>query len=499
MSLLLCLFMAGYPNLLRPSQLGREIEKITEEAPFREAIWGIAVYAPLRDRLLYVKNGQKNFRPASNMKILTTLLAFEYLGPEFRFETEVGYTGRVENHTLEGDLVIRGGGDPGLSGHFVEGAFHTRDLMGLLVERIADSGIRHIRGDLLGAVDFFDRQAIQFSWEWDDIGRRYGTPVTPLSMNDGWIEIQLSVDEEGGLATEVFPEWNPDFELELNLTHEPGENTLESARIWGGNRFLLTGNLPPCSEERLQFSAWDPSLQFLFGLKKWLWERGITVAGRATLLETEANETRYLASLDSPGLAALAQVLMKESQNHYADCFLKTTAKMVTGEGSFEKGSELAREFLTEIARWSAGPSGMSMRDGSGLSAQNYVQPLQIVDLLAYGIGQPYRAQWLATFPVLGEEGTLERRGVGDGLAKGRVRAKTGYIFRSRSLSGYVETLSGEPLIFSMLANNYGGTTAQVNEAQDRICEILVRLKPSRKVRRQPDSRLPFSRLVAKE
>jgi len=356
-------------------------------------------------------------------------------------------------------------------------------------------GIHEIRGDLVGVTGFFDERPLADSWEWFDVGTGYGTPVGPLVLNDGRLELHLTTDEDGMLTAAVVPERTPDFTLELRVTHEPGFEDLNIAQQWGSNHFLLSGNMPRCSERTLVRSVWDPASQFLVELRHALRQAGIGFDGRLrTVTARDAADEQSVHGFVSPTLALLARVLMKYSQNHYADLFLKTVAAELSGEGSFAAGEALATGFIGRISADDTLARGLSMRDGSGLSAQNYLTPAQIVALLRHGLAQPYRRAWLTTFPVMGRDGTLEERG--DDRTAGRVWAKTGYIYRTRCLSGYLETNAGEPLIFSMMVNNYHCSTAEVNRAQDRLCALLLRLKPNRAVHRSGAHRL-LSRILA--
>ncbi len=481
----LCWILAGDPHGLSERAAAKTILREIGAPRLADSFWGVAVYAPWRDRLIFEHHARQNFRPASNLKILTTLLALEYLGPDFRFETEFAYTGEIRAGVLEGDLIVFGSGDPSISGNYDVGQPDAAYLLGTIADKLSDLGIEKVRGDILGVLSFFDERGIQKSWEWDDIGLYYATPVGPLALGDGWIDIRLTTDEKGVLSHRAKPASTPGLTLEFELTHEPGEETLGYSRAWNTNSLVFKGNLPPCSDKEITISAWDPAMQFLASFKDALEKRGIALEGVCRTLYEAPTTFQPVAAISSLSLADLSQVLMKHSQNHYADCFLKTTARMVTGEGSFESGASVARELLRHVARWSAPGEGFSMRDGSGLSAQNYLKPIQIVELLLHGWNQPYRAAWVASFPVLGAEGTLAGRGIEDGLGRGRVWAKTGYIFRSRSLSGYLLTWSGEPLIFSFMTNNYSVPTSEINRVQDQLCEILIRLKPNRRAKQR--------------
>lgn len=481
----LCLLAAGDYQQLSARKAAAAISRQIATPRPRDGFWGIAVYAPLRDAFIFERHGLQNFRPASNLKILTTLLAFEYLGPGFTFETEFAYSGEIRDGLLRGDLIVLGAGDPSISGNYGVMRPNAEYLLGEVAGKVAALGIRRVGGDIRGVLSFFDDRKIQYSWEWDDIGLYYATPVGPLSLHDGWIDIHLATDESGSLLHSAYPNWTPGLVLQFDLTHEPGQDTVAFQRQWNTNALTIEGNLPPCSEHDIRISAWDPAAQFLETFKHLLEQRGIAVDGICRTGARPPGAMVPISSISSLCLADLSQVLMKHSQNHYADCFLKTIAKTVGGEGSFEQGARLASALLTRVSRWSTPGAGFSMRDGSGLSAQNYIQPLQIVELLLHGLNQPYGEQWLASFPLLGGVGTLRRRGNAVGRARGRVRAKTGYIFRSRSLSGYLRTLAGEPLLFAIMVNNYSVPTREIERIQDRICELLVRLRPNGRVRRR--------------
>ena len=461
-----------------------------EQEAFADSHWGISVYSPSRNRFLFEQNQGRNFRPASNMKILTTLMAFDLLGPDYRFDTDFYYSGTIQDGVLNGNLLVLGRGDPSFSGNYSEGAFHTREFMDPIVGAIKRLGIGQVRGNLVALIGFFDDQTIQKSWEWDDLGFYYATPITPLSLHDGWIHLTLTVTEEGLFGYKVFPRWTPGFELHTQVTHHPGESDWELTRTWGTNHMVLKGNLPPCTEIEITRSAWNPNLQFLATLRGVLAESGIDVSGELILSRSHNPDDLQLITVHtSADLSDLAKTLMGKSQNHYADAFLKTLAARYHGDGNFEMGAELAARFMNRVATPRVA-AGHNVRDGSGLSGQNYLKPAQIVAMLRYGLRQAYARQWIATFPVMGVDGTLKKRGSVDGLTAGRVWAKTGYIYRTRCLSGYLETLAGEPLVFSIMTNNYSVPTSRINQAQDEICSILRRLKPNRAAKR--DSALRF-------
>ncbi len=471
LALVLCCFQTP-KQALAPEELSAEIRSVLDRDSFQQAFWGVAVYAPLREEYLFQENLQRNFRPASNLKVLTGLLALETLGPDYRFRTTLAHTGKREGEVIIGNLCVRAGGDPSFSGRYT-GHWSSDSLLAAFAKQLAATGVRHIEGDLVADLSFFDDRTIQNSWEWDDMGSSYAVPITPLSLNDGLFDFTLETDRDGLLKSSVWPADTPDFRLE-DRHHPDSERRLELTRPWGTDHFSVVGNLKACERRQLSQAAWDPNMQYLFVLRRALAEAGITLSGALRVSFEPIPNTTDLTFWESDPLELLMRVMMKESQNHYADCFLKTTAQVVTGTGSFEAGAEVARAWMREL---SPSVRGIQILDGSGMSGQNNISPAGFVLLLLHALNAPYREPFLASLPIMGVDGTLEKRG--DDSTRGHVWAKTGYINRARNLAGYVETESGEPLIFVLMANNYGCSTKEVELAQDTLCGLMRRLAPT--------------------
>lgn len=470
----------------------KKIDVILNRPALADSFWGIMVYSPYREKVLYQSFPRKNFRPASTMKILTTLLGFEYLGSDFQYQTPIYHSGHWdrENGILHGDLIILGRGDPSMSGNYDGDGLTTEKLLAPMLDRLKSLGLRKIEGDFIAVTSYFDDVTWQKSWEWDDLGTAYGAPVTPLSINDAWIRLDLETDAQGQPSYQAFPPWISDLEISFATQNLGDHVDIQSQRILGTNRVQISGQFPACSQKTLTISAWDPNQHFLETLQGLMTQRGIVLQG-GLKQSTSLPEVpiTLVETFVSPSFAHLAKTIMRASQNHYADCVLKTVGREVLGVGSFEAGAEVAEQFLRSTLQNLHEPQpsllGIHIRDGSGLSGQNYLQPNYLVHLLRYGLNQPYRKDWLATFPIFGRDGTLKHRGLENSPALGRVWAKTGYIYRTRTLAGYVVTLSGEPLIFAIMTNNYSAMTAEINRTQDHICDLLVRLEPNHKARRQ--------------
>jgi serine-type D-Ala-D-Ala carboxypeptidase/endopeptidase (penicillin-binding protein 4) len=177
------------------------------------------------------------------------------------------------------------------------------------------------------------------------------------------------------------------------------------------------------------------------------------------LTKPDLSAARALASHRSPPLRQIAVSMMKVSQNQYAETLLRAI-------GGRAKVDEVLRS-------WNVLPDSYVLADGSGLSRYNYVSSDALVRILLQMHSDPKHASAFGeALPVAGRDGTLSKRLAGT-VAEGRVRAKTGTIDNARAIAGYVHTVGGETLVFSIIANNFTGPVAPIDRAAD---EALVRL-----------------------
>jgi D-alanyl-D-alanine carboxypeptidase/D-alanyl-D-alanine-endopeptidase (penicillin-binding protein 4) len=168
--------------------------------------------------------------------------------------------------------------------------------------------------------------------------------------------------------------------------------------------------------------------------------------------------------------------MMKPSQNQLAEIFLKTIGLELTGVGSADSGMRRVRE---QLLAWGAREDGFALRDGSGLTRNNFISPESIVHVLASMRNDPLFPVFFEALPVAGVDGTLRSRMRGT-PAEDNVRGKTGTLARASALSGYVATLDGENLVFSRLCNNFTTPANAVTGMQNRIAIMLASLEWNR-------------------
>lgn len=458
--------------------LKKKIDRILSTPPLKGASVGICVVSLQDDdndyRKLYSLNGDERFIVASNMKLLTTAAAFQYLGPEYEFKTVVYRRGDIsEEGVLDGDIIIKGGGDPNISGRFYEGS-STAILEGW-ASALIDAGITEVGGDVIADDTWFDREYIHPDWPRNQLSRWYCAPVSALSFNDNCIELRILPGDNG--RVEVVKEPGTRYVTVHNSSRmvkkKKGTNFIINKRP-GTNEIFVSGGVKRKSLPTTHFITVDNPPLFLASVFREVLElRGVKVDGRVRLVaEDDADSPAVLHEVASTvsTMARSVKVANTKSQNFYAEQILKTLGVEVKGEGSFAAGREVLGEFLLELGY---PPDRYEISDGSGLSRKNRLSPRMIVDILAYMYRNVNGDVFYSSLSESGVSGTLKNR-LKKKPYKGRVRAKTGYIRGASALSGYVETLDGETLAFSILINNFKGPNSKIKRIQNSICRVLV-------------------------
>lgn len=476
------------PGAAHLAELRRAIDSLVADPRFRSAHWGILIVDPAAGDTLYSRNAGKLFMPASNQKILTGATALARLGPDYRFRTAFAARGTVSaaDSTLQGDLVVIGRGDPTMSDRM-----RTDAMLTLLAaaDSLRAHGVRRVSGRVRDAGDAFPDSPLGYGWAWDDLEFAYAAGVDELLFNEGFSRIVVRGGARPGDAVQlsVAPATTVPrlivtartVAASVPLPAQGGgapaapEPEIAVRSDSGGRVALVSGGIAPGDSVVVTLAHRDPRGAFLSALADAFAARGIAVEGRLPRAAADtlaALDTLFL--LESPPLRELLPVLEKPSQNQVAEVLFKTLGLEGTGVGSADSGRRVVE---SQLLVWGAARDGFVVRDGSGLSRHNYVTPETIVRVLAVMRNDPAFQVFYDALPVAGVDGTLEHRMRGT-PAFGNVRAKTGYIDRARSLSGYVTTMNGtgRVLLFSFLCNNFTTTVKEVEKVQDEIAARLA-------------------------
>jgi serine-type D-Ala-D-Ala carboxypeptidase/endopeptidase (penicillin-binding protein 4) len=440
-------------------------------------VWGVDIRSLDTGEQLFDLNAGRLMMPASNMKIVTLAAAADVLGWDHRFTTTLETSAPVDRGILKGDLVVRGGGDP---------TINTREgrAAAVLDEWTAElraAGINEIDGRIIGDDQLFDDEGIGPGWAWDYLQFGYAAPVGALQFNESLATLTVRPAAQAGDPAEVTLTRGAGLTL-LNrvATVAAGSTpTIEYRRHLDQPVLEVTGSAAAGSAplERT-VAVVNPTIFFAQSLEDGLIARGITVTGAAVDLDDVAAELagstaerRTIVETTSPSLREIATVLMKVSQNLYAETLLKSIGAERGGLGTFEGGLTAVRGLL---ASWGVADDAYVNADGSGLSRYNYLAPATVTAVLEREYkDERHRDAFIATLPIAGKDGAIATRMLRT-RAEGNAVAKTGSISNARSLSGYVRTRDGEMLVFSILANAFVIPSATVNWIADLAVEHLA-------------------------
>ncbi len=459
---------------VKETRLAKNIGRILSVPPLDGASVGICVVSLRDEKELFSLNSNKLFIVASNMKLLTTAAALQYMGAEYQFKTTVYRRGDISKEgVLSGDIIIRGGGDPNISGRFHGG--RSTAILERWAAALSEAGIIEIGGDIIADDTYFDREYIHPSWPRDQLARWYCAPVSGLSFNDNCIELRVLPGANGGVKIVKEPSTKyVTVHNSCRITKKKKDAKFIINKKPGTNEIFVKGRVKSSQLPATHFVTVDNPPLFLASVFKEVLERqGIKVDGRVRLItEKDGNSPLKLHELTSMAstMAQSVKVANTRSQNFYAEHILKALGMETKGKGSFAAGQEALRGFLLELGYSS---DRYKITDGSGLSRDNRLSPRMIVDILAFMYRHRDGDVFYSSLSTSGTSGTLRNR-LKKEPYKGRVRAKTGYIYKASALSGYVETLGGKTVAFSILINNFKVPNSKIKRIQDSICRTLV-------------------------
>ncbi|NOY78126.1 MAG: D-alanyl-D-alanine carboxypeptidase/D-alanyl-D-alanine-endopeptidase [Calditrichaeota bacterium] len=480
-----CALHPGSAYQKRPplARLRHEFNRALQDPAFFNGYWGVAVQSLKTGEYFYLHNENKSFRPASNMKLFTTGTALVKLSPEFTYLTRLYRTGKIENGVLKGDVVIRGSGDPTITGRFHDG--NRLQVFQDWADSLKKSGVEKITGRVVGDDNAFADEIMGEGWAWDYQSDWYAAQISALSFNDNCVDILFTAGKSVGDTVSYRLEPPTRYVRIINKVVTAPLHQAKGVffhRYRGKNIVVLTGSLEiGTKEKRDWFSVENPTLYAATVFTEVLQSAGIVVNKKPADIDSlpdytySQSDSLQMACYQSPPLREIVRATNKVSQNLYAELLLRTLGKVYVNDGSARGGIAVVKHFLASIG---IDTSRFAMFDGSGLSHLDMVTPRQVITLLRALYRSSVKDDFLNSLPIAGVDGSLRNR-MKMTAAQGNVRAKTGYISNTRSLSGFVHTKDGEPLVFSLLVNNYLVPTSMANNLQDWICERLANFSRS--------------------
>jgi serine-type D-Ala-D-Ala carboxypeptidase/endopeptidase (penicillin-binding protein 4) len=449
--------------------LATSINQIISDPFFKQTTIALDIFDLTDSVSLFRKNEKLILRPASNMKLLTSVTALINLGTDYFFHTDLVHTGVIEGSKLYGDIFVVGGFDPD---------FTVTDLDSF-VNDVSSLGINEISGGIYADISKKDSLYWGKGWMWDDDPDPSQPYLSSLNINNNSIEVFV---ESGAVDSPAFISLipNTNYVKVINNSVTVSSNSSEDyyvTRDWVNrqNTILVEGKIRKISiidsaEHITKLNLLNPEKYLLTLFKEKLESHGIKI-DKPIGIEALPENAVYLTNIIRPIDSVLID-LNKESDNLNAEMLVYAIALNDSGTpASADNGLAAVKRFIDSLGLSSA---NYSIADGSGVSHYNLVSAELLNQLLIYMYYQRKDLfnLFYESLPIAGVDGTLKNR-MKNTSAQDNVHAKTGTLNGVSNLSGYVTAKNGHLIAFSILIQNFVKEYSTARDFQNKICELL--------------------------
>ena len=411
-------------------------------------------------KIIFNHKGDIARQPASNMKLLSGATALSILGEDYRFSTDLYIDGDIDESTLNGNVYLKGSGDPTLL---------YKDLKSI-ASKLTEYGVEKVNGDVYLDDTVFTGSTLPPGSTPSEETYYYAARTSALNMSPnedfdaGSVIVEVTGATAGKVPTvKVIPHTSGQQIIINASTGKSGSSTSISVkRKTNTNQIVISGNIAPGKSTKAWVTVQDPTLATGHAFVGALEEKGIILANdsKVTKKAVDASKTLHVYTHYSRTLASMFNTFMKLSNNSMADNFTRAVGAQIRHQGNLNSGLNVMRSYLASI---DVNSKGLTLYDGSGLSSKNKVSTNTISQLLYEVQKEPTFNTFYQSLPVGGNSnrligGTLKNRFTGSSYA-GRVIAKTGHIDGVYSLSGYVKTKKGNTFVFSILTENQSSSS----------------------------------------
>jgi len=399
--------------------------------------------------------------PASVIKLLTTATALETWGGEARIATELRYSGSIQQGVLHGNIYIVGHGDPTLGGR----DWGNDAFLYEWARQIKAAGINRIEGSVVADVSYYDGDALNPGWLYEDIGNYYAPGIFAIAYLDNTMNVQLRSGAIGTTAQVIntlpmIP--GLQFENHIRCT----EISYDGAFVHGlpyQNCRYLTGSIPSnLGVFGVKGDIPNPALLLAQHLTQTLRNSHIPVSDNAqAIAEKQRISTQLIYTHYSPTLAQIITQTNHRSINLNAEMLFRNLAAQTSVPCTIHNASEYIKQFWKShgVDLYNA-----QILDGCGLAPQNGISAYHLVNLLTYMAHSHQTATFIQSLPTSGKSGTLKSLLCQTELT-GKVHAKSGTFKGTRNYAGYIELPNGDQLVFAILVNSSTASHTQIKKA----------------------------------
>ena len=458
--ILLTICLSGLIVCAQPvsERLTKAFETFEKDAQLQAALASLYVIDAKTGKVVFDENGRVGLAPASTQKIITSATAYELLGKDFTYKTEVGFVSPLVNGELKGHLIIYPSGDPTL-GSWRWNATKEDKVMERISAAVKKAGLKS-----LAAITVDNRkwkaEAIPDGWIWQDIGNYYGAGASGLNWRENQYDILLKSGTSIGSKVEVARTKPYMYRHSLeSVVTAAAKGTGDNAYIYfpiNGSKGIIRGTIP-VNENSFTISGAmpDPHYQFEATLFDSLKRFAVENRYKSQSVNEFGDDKKriVLHTETSPPLDSIVYWFNRRSINLYGEAMIKTIAFQKKGMGDTEAGIELVKAF------WKGkgiDPTELNMVDGSGLSPLNRVTTHAQVTILQHAQKQSWYGGYYLSLP--------EYNGM---------KMKSGTIRGAKGFTGYHQSKEGNQYIFSFLVNNYNGSASSLVQKMYKVLDVL--------------------------
>lgn len=449
----------------------RAITEFAHDTILSHATIGFHIMDVSSQKTLASYNPDISISPASTLKLITTATALEMFGKDYQFLTRIEYTGKLlSSGKLLGDLYITGQGDPTLGSKYFPS---SKNLISQWVTKIEQKKITSIKGAIIADGSFLSRE-IPRTWIWEDIANYYGSTAQGLSYKDNTYSLYFESGTPGTPTNLTKTTPNPNLQF-INKVISSSINR-DQAYIFGSpesDTRIIKGSIPSNRNEfRVKGALPHPGLLLAQELRENMCNKGILTRGKAREIRTPniPSGKKLLFVHKSPSLEKIVYLTNQKSINLYAQHLLKLLGRNAENHGTTEAGIK------TIISYWKKqgiNTSPLFLYDGCGLSRFNAVSARFLTQLLKHMYMGSNAVPFMSSLPKAGKTGTLKNFGKHTPLENNLI-AKTGSMMGVKSYSGYLKTKKGNTIAFTLLINNYKGSSQKLSEKVEHLFIMIL-------------------------
>ena len=444
--------------------ISKAYQQFTDCGKLPNGISSLMVLDGKTGQAVFSSNSSIGLPTASTMKVITSVTAMDILGPDYRYETKLAYTGEIDSlGTLHGDILVIGSGDPTLGSERYTDS-KAENILNKWLYSIQHAGINHIEGSIIADDRYLNGYDAPATWTWEDMGNYYGAGVSGLNWQENKVGLRIAAQTVGKptfIASTSSPLPNINFVNEVLTGPNGSGDQVYAYSAPYTNTIFLRGTYGRDLKKTVEIALPDPALALAQQFSDALADNNIVVDSVATTGKRLANQgiaitkpTNILNTHQSPTLSQIVYWLNKKSINLYAEALLKSFGMISQNVSASDKAADLLGKYWEQKLKIPG--SELQIKDGSGLSPQNRVTTQAMAKIMYYAQSRPWFADFQKSLPVIN----------GITMKSGTIGGVLGY-------TGYQSNKAGQSFVFSLLLNNYTGTASGMRQEMFKLLNTL--------------------------